>query len=60
MEGLGGTAMGGHVKTSAAKIRDGEGVASFSLSRGSVCTHQGVEDGAAGCVGGRYVPRKER
>ena len=44
--------MGGRAKTSAAKIRDDAGAASFSLSGESGCTYQGVEDGIAGCVGG--------
>ena len=48
--------MGGRQKTSAAKIRDGAGEASSSLSGESASTHQGARDGTAGCVGGTNGP----
>ena len=50
-EGLGGTAMGGHGKTSTAKIRNGAGEATSYLSGESACTHQGAREREMGCVG---------
>ena len=50
-EGLGGTAMGGRGKTSAAKIRSGAGEATSSLSGESAFTHQGARERELGCVG---------
>ena len=50
-EGLGGTTMGGRGRTSAAKIRNGAGEATSSLSRESAFTHQGARERAMGCVG---------
>ena len=44
--------MGGRARTSAAKIRNDAGAASFSRSGESGCTLQGVEDGGVGCAGG--------
>ena len=49
--------MGRREKASAAKIRDGAGVASSSLSGESACTQQGAKDGTAGCVGGLEAGR---
>ena len=51
--------MGRREKTSAAKIRDGAGVAGSSLSGESAYTHQGAKDGKAGCVGGLAAGRVE-
>ena len=50
-EALGGTAMGGRGKTSVAKIRNGAGGATFSLSGESAYTHQGARERGLGCVG---------
>ena len=48
--------MGGRGKQSAAKIRDGAGEATSSLSGESASTHQGAKDGMAGRVGGTNGP----
>ena len=52
LEGVGGTTMGRHEKTSVKKIRNGAGSASSSLNGESAYTHHGAKDRVAGCVGG--------
>lgn len=52
LEGVCGTVMWRREKTFAAKIQDGMGVGSSSLSKQSAYTHAGAKNGLVGCLGG--------